>query len=269
MGRFTKIPQDTFDQLQMDAGVLLKNFDPANPNIADADIITATTGGITVTCTPTFSDMGEDVDNCPNNTKELKHLDGWDCSLAFTALGVTEEQLKLELGCADVTSNKVTPRRTLSQSDFTDLWWAGDKTDGGGVAIKLMNALSTAGFSLKTTKNGKGQIGVTLTGHVSINSQDTVPMEFYVIDSETGVGVSLNKGSTTIAVNATETLVATKSPASATLAWSSSDTGVATVTSGGVVTGVAAGTAVIVAKASKSGQDAVATCTVTVIAGEG
>jgi hypothetical protein len=45
MGRFAVIPQDTFNGLQLDAGVLLKNFDPSNPSApADADIICATTG---------------------------------------------------------------------------------------------------------------------------------------------------------------------------------------------------------------------------------
>lgn len=63
MGRFTKIPQDTFNGLQLDAGVLLYTFDPSNPaEPADADIITATTGGVTAACVPTYSDFGEDVD---------------------------------------------------------------------------------------------------------------------------------------------------------------------------------------------------------------
>ena len=46
------------------------------------------------------------------------------------------------------------------------------------------NALSTAGLSLKTSKDGKGNIGLTLTGHVSINDQDTMPMEFYSVEGE-------------------------------------------------------------------------------------
>ena len=28
MGRFTRIPQNTFSELQMDAGILLNKFDP-------------------------------------------------------------------------------------------------------------------------------------------------------------------------------------------------------------------------------------------------
>ena len=183
MGKFTVIPKDTFDDLQLDAGVLLKNFTPATAAAPqDSDIICATTGGINATCTPTYSDLGEDVDNCPNNMKELKHLDGWDCTLAFTSLGMSTAAIKMALGSADIDTSdntKVTPRRDLKQSDFSDVWWVGDKADGGMVAIQLKNALSTGGFSLQTTKSGKGQISVTLTGHVSIEAQSEMPMVFY------------------------------------------------------------------------------------------
>lgn len=182
MAMFTVIPQDTFEGLQLDAGVLLKTFNPAQPAApADADIICATTGGINVSCVPTYSDFGEDVDNCPVNMMELKHLDGWDCKLSTTSLGTSPELIRLALGAADVTasSGKIVPRRDLKQTDFSDLWWVGDRADGGMVAVKLMNALSTGGFSLQTTKNGKGQISIELTGHVSIDAQDVVPMEFY------------------------------------------------------------------------------------------
>ena len=186
MGIATKIPQNTFEGLQVDAGVLLTTFDPTDPEITDAAIICATTGGITVSCVPTYSDYGEDVDNCPNNMKELKRLDSWECKFSTTSLGTSLESIKLALGAADITSAsyKVQPRRDLAQADFTTVWWVGDRADGGLVAVKLTNALSTGGFSLKTTKNGKGQIDIELTGHVSINAQDVVPMEFYSLDPE-------------------------------------------------------------------------------------
>lgn len=185
MGKFTVIPQDTFDALQMDAGVLLKTFNPANPVAPlDTDIICATTGGVNPSCVPTFSDMGEDVDNCPNNMKELKHLDSWDVSLSTTSLGTSPELIKMALGCADIDSatSKITPRATLQQSDFTDIWWVGDKANGGLVAIQIKNALSTGGFSLQTSKNGKGNIALTISGHVSIEAQSEVPMVIYSID---------------------------------------------------------------------------------------
>lgn len=193
MGRFTKIPQNAFAALQLDADVLLNSFNPASPAVVDSAIICATTGGITVNCAPAYSDFAEDVDNAPNNLKEFKHLDGWDCSIATTSLGTSLELLRYALGAADVTaaSNKVVPRKDLKQDDFADLWWVGDKADGGFVAVKLINGLSTSGLSLKTTKNGKGNISITLTGHVSIADQETMPMEFYSFDGGNLTALSL------------------------------------------------------------------------------
>lgn len=186
MKKFTVMPKDTFDGLQLDAGVVLKNFDPENVAApADADIVCATTGGINVSCVPSYSDLGEDVDNCPANMKELKHLDSWECKMSFTSLGTSPEAIKLSLGAADIgtaNTSMIVPRRDLKQTDFTDLWWVGDRADGGCVAIQLKNALSTGGFTLQTTKNGKGQVSVELTGHVSIEEQDVMPMVFYSID---------------------------------------------------------------------------------------
>lgn len=184
MGQFTVIPQDTFEGLQLDAGVLLRRFNPAAPAVLDEDIICATTGGINPTCVPTYSDLGEDVDNCPVNMKELKHLDSWECKVAFTSIGTSKESIRLALGAADINAETgaITPRKDLEQTDFSDIWWVGDRADGGCVAIQLKNALSTGGFSLQTTKSGKGQVSVELTGHVSLNAQTTMPMVIYSLD---------------------------------------------------------------------------------------
>jgi len=190
MGKFTVIPQNTFAGLQVDAGVILKRFNPANPvPPADEDIVCATTGGVNPVCKPTFSDFFEDVDNAPNNVKEGKHLDGWECTMTTTSLGTSPELIRLSLGCADIDSNnryRIIPRMDLEQSDFRDLWWVGDRADGGLVAIRIKNALSTEGFSLQTTKKGKGTIGLSIMGHVSIDAQKEVPMEFYSMDPEEG-----------------------------------------------------------------------------------
>ena len=189
MGLFTQIPEDAFNELQLDAGVVLKSFNPSSPSTdIRTNILCATTGGINVTCQPTYSDLAEDVDNAPNNLKEFKHLDYWDCKMSFTSLGTSRDLIKWTLGAADIdtsTPTAITPRRDLEQTDFQDLWWVGDRADGGLVAIQLKNALSTGGFSLQTTKNGKGQISVEFTGHVSLNSLDDMPMVFYSEDPST------------------------------------------------------------------------------------
>jgi hypothetical protein len=187
-GTYTKIPQSTFNELQVDAGVLLTQFNPASPNMQDEDIICATTGGINPQCVPTYSDWGADVDNCPENMKELKHLDGWACSLGFTAINVTEETLELALGACtvDASTHKIKPDAPglVNGNRFKDIWWVGDSSDGGFIAVCLKNGLSTAGLSLQTTKNGKGQLACTIGGHVSMSAQDDMPMEFYAIPGE-------------------------------------------------------------------------------------
>ena len=220
MGRFTKISADIFDEIQLDAGVLLKAFNPAAPGIASGAIICATTGGVKPSCVPTYSDMFEDVDNAPNNTKEGKHLDGWDCKIETTGLGVTPAAIKLSLGAADIdgsNSSKIVPRRNLNQTDFTDIWWVGDKANGGWAAVRLINALSTGGFSLQTTKNGKGQIALEITGHASASSQDVVPMEFYASD-DVGTGyVSVKQTLMNCTSNFTEAVASTSSNFSAVL----------------------------------------------------
>lgn len=182
--KYSRISKDAFEQIQADTGTLLKNFDPANPSLTDENIITATTGGITIACVPEYSDWGEDIDNVPNNMKEFKHLDNWECTIDTTALGTSPEILRLALGAADIDGNKITPRSVLKQTDFNDIWWVGDKIGGGFIACVVKNALSTGGLSLQTNKNEKGQLSITLTGHVSATNQDEMPMEFYSIDAD-------------------------------------------------------------------------------------
>lgn len=181
--KFTKISAKAFESMQINAGVVLNKFDPSGTTeIQDADIICATSGGVTAECKPNITDLGDDVDNCQKNTAELMQIEDYDCTLAFTALNVTTDVIKLALGAADVSDKKVTPRMTLdptaSTGDFKDIWWVGDTIDGGFVAVKLMNALSTGGLSLKTTDKGKGNLSITLTGCPRLGS-DVVPMEWY------------------------------------------------------------------------------------------
>lgn len=184
--RFTKISRSTFDELQVEAGVLLKNFDPTTGAFADEDILTATTGGITVNITPSFSDFGEDVDNCPNNTMELKRIDDVDVNVTTTAINISESNIKYMLGAADTDAETgaITVRKTLNTADFKTIWYVGDMANGGFVAIKIINALSTGGFSLKTSKKGKGNVSITLTGHFSIENVEDVPVEIYLGGAE-------------------------------------------------------------------------------------
>lgn len=79
------------------------------------------------------------------------------------------------------------------------------------------------------------------------------------------VTLSLNKSILDLGVSEQFQLVPTAVPANATITYTSADTSTATVTSGGKVTGAAAGTTVIVVEAVSDGVEAVATCTVNVV----
>ena len=184
--KYTKIPETTFQNLQLNAGVLLSTFDPGTATVANESIIGATTGGVNFTATPTFSDYGEDIDNCPKNMKELKKLDSWEINMSGTYVTVNANAVKSLVGAADVSGNKITPRNDVLLSDFTDVWWVGDysdkngETNGGFVAVHMMNALSTGGFAIQSSDNGKGNFAFTYTAHYSMAAQDTVPFEVYV-----------------------------------------------------------------------------------------
>ena len=184
--KYTKIPETTFQNIQLNAGVLLSAFNPESATVANESIIGATTGGVNFTATPTFSDYGEDIDNCPKNMMELKKLDSWEISMSGTYVTVDGNAVKSLVGAADVSGNKITPRNDVLLSDFTDVWWVGDysdkngETNGGFVAIHMMNALSTGGFAIQSSDNGKGNFAFTYTAHYSMDAQDTVPFEVYV-----------------------------------------------------------------------------------------
>jgi hypothetical protein len=180
--RFTKIPQNTFEELQINAGILVKDFDVETGTFDDEDMITATTGGITVNVKPSFEDFGSDIDNCPKNTKELKRITETEVSLSSTALNINESLLMYMLGASDkdATTGAIKPRTDLRVTDFSTVWWIGDLSNNGYIAVKISNALSTEGFSIKTSDKGKGNIAFTLTGHTSINAQDVIPAEFYL-----------------------------------------------------------------------------------------
>ena len=187
--KYTRIPVNTFQNLQLNAGYFAKDFDPSTGTVEEDDILGATSGGANITITPSYTDLGEDIDNCPKNTKELKQLDSWEIKGSGTLVTMNPEIARMFVGAADIDESdatKITPRTTLSQSDFADLWLIGDYSDkngaqnGGFIAIHLINALSTGGFQIQTTDKAKGQFAFEFTAHQSISTPDVAPVEIYV-----------------------------------------------------------------------------------------
>lgn len=186
--KFTQIPQNTFKELVMNTGVLLSDFDPSTATLTNSDIIGATSGGITFSATPTFTDFGDDIDNCPKNMKELKKLDTWEVKMSGTFVSISATSAKAVTAAADLDSGskKLTPRNDIADADFSDVWLVADYSDkngdtnGGFMAIHMLNGLSTGGFQIKTGDKTKGQFSFEFTGHYSMEAQDTPPFEIYV-----------------------------------------------------------------------------------------
>ena len=187
--KFTRIPETAFQSLQLNAGILLRDFTPGTGTVEEADILGATSGGVNFTAKPSYSDFGEDIDNCPVNVLELKRLDSWEVTMSGTFITVDTSLAKRLVGAADIGTGdktKVTPRNDVLETDFSDIWWVGDYSDkngnanGGYLAIHMLNGLSTGGFQLQSGNRAKGQFSFEFTGHYSIDAQDTVPFEVYV-----------------------------------------------------------------------------------------
>lgn len=184
--KYTQVATDAFEKLQLNAGVLLTEFDPATGTLDKTNIFGATGGGVSFEATPNYIDFGEDIDNVPENTKEMKQLDYYDVKMTGTFKTADTALGKKLVAAADVSGNKITPRSTLSQSDFFDIWWVGDYSDvttgdgAGFMAIKLINALSTGGFKVQSNDKGKGDFEFEFTGHYSLADIDVVPFEIYI-----------------------------------------------------------------------------------------
>lgn len=185
--KFTQIPTTAMQELQLNAGILLSSFTPATAEVSG--IIGATTGGIKFSATPTYSDFGEDIDNCPKNMMELKRQDSIEVKIAGTFITISPAIAKKLMAAADIDTSdqtKITPRNDLKAEDFADIWWVGDysdkngNTNGGFVAIHVMNALNTGGFQLQSGDKSKGQFAFEFTGHYSIDAQSVVPYEVYI-----------------------------------------------------------------------------------------
>lgn len=211
MERFTQIQMGAFEKIQINAGVILKEFlkfeengtitKPDTSTFDKANIIGVTSGGISFASNPEFVDFGEDMDNVPPNTWQLKRVTSYNPVLSGT-------MVTLDTGLANLlmhgaTGSRVTDQNTnelldgariskfhpldkLNKYSFQNLWFVGDYTTtndaakGNFVAIHLKSTLSTGGFQWQSTKDGKGQFAFEFTGHYDLNNPDNAPFDLYL-----------------------------------------------------------------------------------------
>lgn len=273
--KYTKIPADTFKNLQLNAGILVDSFNPATGEIGS--IIGATSGGVAFATNPEYTDFAEDIDNAPKNMLEMKQLTSLEPKLSGTFVSVTAALAKKLIGAADASPVggtdvvKIVPRSELTSADFQDVWWVGDYSDvntgadAGFMAIHLINAFNTSGFQIQSTEKAKGTFSFEFTGHYTMSDQEKIPYELYILGGgEVETGVYLDRHSITVEAEGEATLVATTSPASQTVTWTTSSSSVASVSGGVITAGSSAGSAIITASITVDGVTYSDTCTVIV-----
>lgn len=188
MRKFTDMPAEAFNEIVKNAGILIKGssgFDPTNRSYSRSDIIGATSGGINFSDAIEYEDFGEDIDNCPKNTKELKEIKSREVKSSGTFVTIDNGIAKMLMAAADVDevdSTHIVPRDVLESEDFDDIWFVTDYSaeDGGFVALHLMDCLSTGGFQIQSSDGAKGTFAFEITAHYTMADINRVPYEVYI-----------------------------------------------------------------------------------------
>lgn len=261
---WNRISEDAFNAFGYNSGILVKNFDPTKfETPKDEDILCTTTGNITASLVPAYQNLGDDVNGIQGEYAELQIITAWTATMGFTALEINPQTLKLAAGAADITGMSVKARMQLMLSDFDTVALIMTRLDGGLTAAVLYNALSTGGVNLTTSKGGKVNNAMTLTGYQKMSNQSQVPMEFYSAGGDVSPDVILDRSNITLEEGETAKLNANVIPSGTDVEWNSdSDSNVEV--KDGVITAIAEGSANIMAKITVEGKPYTDTCKVTV-----
>ena len=194
----TGLRPNTAQELQLNAGMFVKNFDYSSYESGDAletavlalldsevGILGATKGGGTFECKPTMRDITADGKRGP--VKGMTVIDEWIVKLKTTLLEINAQNFADALMCVDsATVGRVTTltvRNDVALTDYIDnLIWIGD-TSQGMVLIDLENALNIAGAAFTFTDQGEGTLPVEFQAHQSDLSQmDYAPCAIVFFD---------------------------------------------------------------------------------------
>ncbi|AGF57396.1 putative repeat protein (TIGR01451 family) [Clostridium saccharoperbutylacetonicum] len=156
-----------------------------------------------------------------------------------SSIAIDESSMDLTIG----DSSQLTA--TIAPSGATVTWTSSDSSIG------------TVDSTGKVTGVAEGTCTITATTPDGLTATCTVTV------TKENKSISLNKSTTNLTIDDSETLIATTTPAGINVKWSSSDTSVATVDSNGKVTAIGTGIATIIAT-TLDGSNLSASCLVTV-----
>ena len=198
-GHTTPLRTETFENLQLNAGIFLKGFNYSSITDATAlktaiasavsagtGVLGATRGGGSFTVTRDI--RTPEVDGKRYGFVGDSFVDSVDARLSTTLIEITPENIVDAFGSAtSTTSGKKTTIKlgtAIGTDDYlTSLCWIGDLADGRLVLISLDNALNTADFSLTFTDKGEGTLPVEFHAHQDdVNDYDYAPFEIVYFD---------------------------------------------------------------------------------------
>lgn len=206
--------------------------------VSSSGVVTAKTAG-SATITVTTNDGGKKA-TCAITVKAK--------TISVTGVSLNKTSLSMTVGDTQTLTATVTPSNATDKS----VKWSSSNTSVATVSSSGVVTAKVAGTAKITVTTNDG--GKTAVCSVTVNAQ-TVSV----------TSVSLNSGVLSMDVGTTSTLVATVLPSNATdksVSWTSSNTTVATVSSSGIVSAKAAGTATITVTTNDGGKKA--TCFVSV-----
>ncbi len=184
---YTKVPENLWQHIQMNAGVVVKGFDPTDGRYEA--IIGATANGTSFNPNPEFYDLGEGIDNLPANTKQLKKIRAFDPTLSGTFKSITEELLQMLQAASTKEGTGIVhiiPSGELTEADFNEVTLIADYSEvntgatAGFLALTVKNALNTTGFQWQTQNRDKGNFPFEFHGHYDLTNLDMVPFDIYM-----------------------------------------------------------------------------------------
>ena len=170
----------TFENLQLGAGLFLKNFNDAAAQSAaelrlllaaaiedGGGVIGATRGGGSFQCTPALRSIEADGLRAPTVGATVN--DGWTVKLTGTMLEITPQHFADTLACAELDTREhrttLRLRNGIAPEDhIPSLCWVGD-TSRGFVLISLDNALGMKGAAFTFADKGEGTLPFEFQAH--------------------------------------------------------------------------------------------------------
>lgn len=198
-GLTTALRADTFDNLQLNAGIILKDFTYSSATSASAlktaiatalssgtGVLGATRGGGTFTVTR--ETRTPEIDGMRYPFKGSDFVDSIDAYISTTLVEVTPGNIAdlLATGDAATSGNKttITMHTAIGTDDYlTNICWVGDLADGRLVLICLKNAINTADFTFTYTDKGEGTLAAEFHARqAAVDDYDDAPFEVVFFD---------------------------------------------------------------------------------------